>query len=62
MAPETAREVGSTICFTMHGIGVSGGIACYKACVVARRLTEAGVEVEAVLTAAAEIPTHSPAG
>ncbi len=34
-------------------LGVSGGIACYKACVVARRLTEAGVEVQAVLTAAA---------
>jgi len=34
-------------------LGVSGGIACYKACVVARRLTEAGAEVEAVLTAAA---------
>jgi phosphopantothenoylcysteine decarboxylase/phosphopantothenate--cysteine ligase len=34
-------------------LGVSGGIACYKACVVARRLTERGVDVEAVLTAAA---------
>ena len=34
-------------------LGVSGGIACYKSCVVARRLTEAGAEVEAVLTAAA---------
>jgi phosphopantothenoylcysteine decarboxylase/phosphopantothenate--cysteine ligase len=34
-------------------LGVTGGIACYKACVVARRLTEAGVEVDAVLTAAA---------
>ncbi len=34
-------------------LGVSGGIACYKACVVARRLTEAGADVEVVLTAAA---------
>ena len=34
-------------------LGVSGGIACYKSCVVARRLTEAGAEVETVLTAAA---------
>lgn len=34
-------------------LGVSGGIACYKSCVVARRLTEAGAEVEVVLTAAA---------
>jgi phosphopantothenoylcysteine decarboxylase/phosphopantothenate--cysteine ligase len=34
-------------------LGVSGGIACYKTCVVARRLAEAGAEVETVLTAAA---------
>jgi phosphopantothenoylcysteine decarboxylase/phosphopantothenate--cysteine ligase len=34
-------------------LGVSGGIACYKACVVARRLTEAGAEVDVVQTAAA---------
>ena len=34
-------------------LGVSGGIACYKSCVVARRLAEAGAEVEVVLTAAA---------
>jgi phosphopantothenoylcysteine decarboxylase/phosphopantothenate--cysteine ligase len=34
-------------------LGVSGGIACYKACTVARRLAEAGVEVETVMTAAA---------
>jgi len=34
-------------------LGVSGGIAAYKTCVVARRLTEAGVAVRAVLTAAA---------
>jgi phosphopantothenoylcysteine decarboxylase/phosphopantothenate--cysteine ligase len=34
-------------------LGVSGGIACYKACVVARRLTERGAAVETVLTAAA---------
>jgi phosphotransferase system enzyme I (PtsI) len=27
MAPESARAAPSTICFTMHGIGVSGGIA-----------------------------------
>jgi len=34
-------------------LGVSGGIACYKACTVARRLTEAGVAVDVVMTAAA---------
>ncbi len=34
-------------------LGVSGGIACYKSCVVARRLAEAGAEVQVVLTAAA---------
>jgi len=32
---------------------VSGGIACYKSCTLARRLTEAGVTVDVVLTAAA---------
>jgi phosphopantothenoylcysteine decarboxylase/phosphopantothenate--cysteine ligase len=34
-------------------LGVSGGIACYKSCILARRLTEAGAEVTVVLTAAA---------
>jgi phosphopantothenoylcysteine decarboxylase/phosphopantothenate--cysteine ligase len=34
-------------------LGVSGGIAGYKACAVARRLTEAGVVVDTVMTAAA---------
>lgn len=34
-------------------LGVSGGIACYKSCVLARRLTEAGALVDTVLTAAA---------
>lgn len=34
-------------------LGVSGGIACYKACVLARRLTEAGAAVDVVMTAAA---------
>ena len=34
-------------------LGVSGGIACYKSCVVARRLTEAGADVQVVMTAAA---------
>ncbi len=34
-------------------LGVSGGIACYKACTVARRLTESGVQVDVVLTASA---------
>jgi len=34
-------------------LGVSGGIAAYKSCIVARRLTEAGATVDAVLTAAA---------
>ena len=27
MPPDNARDSASTICFTMHGIGVSGGIA-----------------------------------
>jgi phosphopantothenoylcysteine decarboxylase / phosphopantothenate---cysteine ligase len=34
-------------------LGVSGGIACYKSCILARRLTEAGAAVDVVLTAAA---------
>ena len=34
-------------------LGVSGGIACYKSCTLARRLTEDGAAVDAVLTAAA---------
>lgn len=34
-------------------LGVSGGIACYKSCILARRLTEAGARVDAVLTQAA---------
>jgi len=34
-------------------LGVSGGIACYKSCTLARRLTEAGATVDVALTAAA---------
>ncbi len=34
-------------------LGVSGGIACYKSCTLARRLTEAGAQVDVVLTQAA---------
>jgi phosphopantothenoylcysteine decarboxylase/phosphopantothenate--cysteine ligase len=34
-------------------LGVSGGIASYKACTLARRLTEAGVTVDVVLTQSA---------
>ena len=34
-------------------LGVSGGIACYKSCLLARRLTEAGARVDVVLTQAA---------
>ena len=34
-------------------LGVSGGIACYKACTVARRLTEMGAAVDVILTGAA---------
>ena len=34
-------------------LGVSGGIASYKACTLARRLTEAGAAVDVVLTASA---------
>ncbi len=34
-------------------LGVSGGIACYKSCTLARRLTEGGARVDVVLTAAA---------
>jgi phosphopantothenoylcysteine decarboxylase/phosphopantothenate--cysteine ligase len=31
-------------------LGVSGGIACYKSCILARRLVDAGARVDAVLT------------
>ncbi len=34
-------------------LGVSGGIACYKACTIARRLTEMRAAVDVVLTRAA---------
>lgn len=34
-------------------LGVSGGIACYKSCVLARRLAEAGALVDTVLTESA---------
>ncbi|MDH5548568.1 MAG: bifunctional phosphopantothenoylcysteine decarboxylase/phosphopantothenate--cysteine ligase CoaBC, partial [Gemmatimonadota bacterium] len=34
-------------------LGVSGGIACYKSCILARRLTECGAAVDVILTAAA---------
>jgi phosphopantothenoylcysteine decarboxylase/phosphopantothenate--cysteine ligase len=34
-------------------LGVSGGIACYKSCVLARHLTERGATVDVVLTASA---------
>ena len=34
-------------------LGVSGGIACYKSCILARRLTEAGAGVDVVMTRAA---------
>ncbi len=34
-------------------LGVSGGIACYKSCLLARRLTEAGARVDVVLTRSA---------
>ncbi len=34
-------------------LGVSGGIAIYKACALARRLTEAGARVDVVMTASA---------
>ena len=34
-------------------LGVSGGIACYKSCTLARRLTELGTSVDVVLTASA---------
>ena len=39
-------------------LGVSGGIACYKACTIARRLTEMGAAVDVVLSSAA---VHEPA-
>lgn len=35
-------------------LGVSGGIACYKSCVLARRLVEAGAQVDVVMTRAAQ--------
>jgi phosphopantothenoylcysteine decarboxylase / phosphopantothenate---cysteine ligase len=31
-------------------LGVSGGIACYKSCILARRWTEAGAQVDVILT------------
>ena len=34
-------------------LGVSGGIACYKSCFLARRLVEAGAMVDAVLAQSA---------
>jgi phosphopantothenoylcysteine decarboxylase/phosphopantothenate--cysteine ligase len=34
-------------------LGVSGGIACYKSCILARRLAEGGAAVDVVLTASA---------
>lgn len=34
-------------------LGVSGGIACYKSCILARRLTEAGAGVDVIMTRAA---------
>ena len=34
-------------------LGVSGGIACYKSCYLARHLTEAGARVDVVLTRSA---------
>jgi len=34
-------------------LGVSGGIACYKSCTLARRLTDLGAAVDVVMTAAA---------
>ena len=34
-------------------LGVSGGIACYKSCLLARHLTEAGARVDVILTRAA---------
>jgi len=34
-------------------LGVSGGIACYKSCTLARRLAEGGAAVDVVLTASA---------
>jgi len=34
-------------------LGVSGGIACYKSCILARRLTEGGAAVDVILTAGA---------
>ena len=34
-------------------LGVSGGIACYKSCVLARRLTEADARVDVVMTRSA---------
>jgi phosphopantothenoylcysteine decarboxylase/phosphopantothenate--cysteine ligase len=41
-------------------LGVSGGIACYKSCTLARRLTEAGALVDVVLTASATEFVRSP--
>src|SRR5262249_15207588 len=50
-----AAPAGGLMAFTGRHVvlGVSGGIACYKSCILARRLTEGGASVDVVLTAAA---------
>ena len=35
-------------------LGMSGGIACYKACEVVRMLAQAGARVQVVMTAGAQ--------
>jgi phosphopantothenoylcysteine decarboxylase / phosphopantothenate---cysteine ligase len=42
-------------------LGVSGGIACYKSCTLARRLTEAGAQVDVILTRGAAEFVRPPA-
>ena len=41
-------------------LGVSGGIACYKSCTLARRLTEAVADVAAILDAESRRPGRNP--
>src|SRR5439155_13909493 len=51
----TAAAPGGLMTFAGRHVvlGVSGGIACYKSCTLARRITESGAQVDVVLTAAA---------
>ncbi len=56
--PLVPTPSGSLIVRPFHGrrilLGVTGGIACYKSLTIARLLTQAGAEVDVVMTASAQ--------